>query len=602
MKRTLSKPAISALCALLALVGTAVTAFARGGVADLPDSKSLLGSYLAGRYARALHETDAAAALYRRALAQDPANEVLMESALLMEATEGHWEKALPLARDLAALNKGHRMARLILGLAEFKEGRHDAALEHVKASSSGPLGELTGTIASAWIRAAKGEAAAAADALGQTRAQEWAQFHIRYHHALLLDVAGRPQDARAAYRRLFEDARSRALRFMLAYGQHLAASGETKQARTLLDDYAKRAGPQAHPEARALAERLKGPAPVGLLIETPVDGLAELFYGLGAALASDGGVSLGAIYLQLSLYLKPSAPFALTEIAGYYEATKRYEDANDVYERISKDSSMFGAIQIRKAQNLDRLKKVEEAKTLLEAMAKADPTDIRPLDALGLLMRGHKRYEEAIGYYTKAIALIGRPEKRHWTYFYARGTSYERIKRWPAAEADLLKAMQLAPDQHLVLNYLGYTWVDQNRNLKQGLALIEKAVSLKRDDADIVDSLGWAHFRLGNFKDAAKHLERAVELRPEDPTLNDHFGDALWRVGREREARFQWGLALSLNPEPQDAEKIKLKLEKGLPALRRTVPRGKDRMTRSDTTKRPIEPRAGLPSRPAPQ
>ena len=94
----------------------------------------------------------------------------------------------------------------------------------------------------------------------------------------------------------------------------------------------------------------------------------------------------------------------------------------------------------------------------------------------------------------------------------------------------------------------------------------------LKPDDGYIVDSLGWAYYRLGNFKEAVKHLERAVELRPEDATLNDHLGDAYWRVGREREARFQWEQALTLQPEPEEAEKIRRKLEKGLPPRRPRV------------------------------
>ena len=203
----------------------------------------------------------------------------------------------------------------------------------------------------------------------------------------------------------------------------------------------------------------------------------------------------------------------------------------------------------------------------LLDEVARENPSDIRPLDALGSIMRGHKRFADAIDYYTRAIALIDKPESKHWSYYYSRGTSYERLKKWPLAEADLQRALQLSADQALVLNYLGYSWIDQNRNLKQGLALIEKAVKQKPDDGYIVDSLGWAYYRMGNFKEAAKHLERAVELRPDDPVLNDHLGDAFWRVGREREARFQWDQALTLKPEPEDAEKIKKKLQKGLPA-----------------------------------
>jgi Flp pilus assembly protein TadD len=184
------------------------------------------------------------------------------------------------------------------------------------------------------------------------------------------------------------------------------------------------------------------------------------------------------------------------------------------------------------------------------------------------VIMRGQKRWDEAITYYSRAIAIIKKPEAQHWNYYYSRGTSYERVRKWPQAEADLQTALKLNPDEPTVLNYLGYSWVDQNKNLKTGLQLIEKAVKLKPEDGYIVDSLGWAHFRMGNFKEAVRWLERAVELRPDDPVLNDHYGDGLWRVGREREAVFQWNQSLQLKPETEDAEKTQKKLTAGLPIL----------------------------------
>lgn len=222
-----------------------------------------------------------------------------------------------------------------------------------------------------------------------------------------------------------------------------------------------------------------------------------------------------------------------------------------------------------------------DEAKTLLEKVADRSPDDLAPLDALGNIMRARKRYDEAIVYYTRALKLIGKPEKRHWTFYYSRGTCYERTKQWPKAEADLKKALELSPDQPLALNYLGYSWIDQGHNLSEGLKLIKRAVSLKPDDGYIVDSLGWAYYRLGRYKDAVGQLERAVELRPDDPVLNDHLGDALWRVGREREARFQWDQALSLSPEPAEVVKIKKKLAEGLA----DADEGKLRRTRSQAS-----------------
>jgi Flp pilus assembly protein TadD len=262
---------------------------------------------------------------------------------------------------------------------------------------------------------------------------------------------------------------------------------------------------------------------------------------------------------------------FPLVTLASAQETVKRYAAAIDAYDRVPKGTPLEVNIEIRKALNLNQLERVQEARDLLEEIARKHPDDIRPLEALGTIMRGHKQYAEAADYYTRAIALVDRPEPKHWTFFYARGTCYERLKKLPEAEADLQKSLQLSPDQALTLNYLGYTWIDHGRNLRQGLAMIEKAVRLKPDDGYIVDSLGWAYYRLGNFKEAVKHLERAVELRPEDATLNDHLGDVYWRVGREREARFQWEQALTLQPEPADAEKIKRKLENGLSAVTNT-------------------------------
>ncbi len=558
--------AASAALGLLAFLALSpAPAAARSGDAP-PEARSLLGSYLAGRIARGQHDSAAASEYYQRALERDPKNEALIEQALLMDTTEGRFDRGLLLAKRLNEAQPSHRMARMMLGLAEAKAGNFVAASDHFKVSGNGVMGELTSALARAWMMSAKGDVKEAGEILDNIKQADWAQFYLRYHKALIMDVAGRRQEARAIYERIFRnDAKS--LRIALAYAHHAAFSGDAKLAKTIIDEHIKKTGGTPHPVIRAFADTLKANEPVNLLIQTPVEGVSEVFYGLGEALSSEGGISVGAVYLQMALYLNGESPFVLAALANVHETTKKYEAAIGSYDRIAKGSPLHGAIEIRKALNLNQLERVDEAQKILDQLMRDDPKDLRPLDALGNVMRGRKRYDEAIEYYTRAIGVIGaRPEKKHWSYYYARGTCYERVKKWPQAEADLQKAMQLSPDQPLVLNYLGYSWVDQSKNLKQGLALIERAVQLKPDDGYIVDSLGWAHFRLGNFKEAAKYLERAVELKPEDPVLNDHLGDAFWRVGRQIEARFQWEQALTLKPEPEDADKIKGKLLKGLP------------------------------------
>jgi len=530
------------------------------------EASSLLGSYLAGRIARGQHDSAAASEYYRAALERDPENMPLTEQSLLMEATEGRFDRAVELARRMITTFPDHRMARLVLGLEAAKDKRYKDAIDQFQASGNGVMEQLTITLARSWMTLAQGDLTGAVAEADKITQAEWARFYVRYHQALMYGVAGQDERALQTYDRIFRSD-TKSFRVTLAYAQQAAASGDRKLALSILDEHAKKTGGVHHPVAKALAEKLEAGQPVELLVKTPQQGLAEIFYGLGEALASEGGVNVGAVYLQMALYLEPQSPFALAALANVYETTKNYDAAIKAYERIPPGTPLQQAIDIRKAQNLNLLDRVEEAKALLEKQAAADPSDPKALDALGNLMRGHKRYEEAVGYYSKVIAMIKKPEPKHWPYFYARGTSYERIKKWPQAEADLQKALKLSPNQSLILNYLGYSWVDQGVNLKRGLRLIERAVQLKPDDGYIVDSLGWAHFRLGNYRQAVKYLERAVELRPEDPTLNDHLGDAYWRVGREREAYFQWRQALTLKPEPDDLTKIQEKVAKGLPA-----------------------------------
>lgn len=205
-----------------------------------------------------------------------------------------------------------------------------------------------------------------------------------------------------------------------------------------------------------------------------------------------------------------------------------------------------------------------------LAALAKpgVQPTyesEIQLYTALGNILRGRKEFADAAKYYTEAINRIAKPGKEDWDQLYSRAVCYERMKMWPKAEADFLKAIELNPDEPLSLNYLGYSWVDQGIHLDKALDMIRKAVKLKPDDGYFIDSLGWAYYKLGRYEEAVQELERAVELKPDDAVLNDHLGDAYWRAGRRLEAKFQWSSALSSKPEPEDIPRLQAKLKDGL-------------------------------------
>jgi tetratricopeptide (TPR) repeat protein len=556
--------------------------------------RSQLGSYLAGRLAGKVLDLPAASVFYEKALESDPGSAMLIDSALQMEASRANWSRADVLASELVKVEPTNRVAHVHLGITAFKAGRFADAEAHFKGGGTHPIGELTNVLARAWILQAQGKTDEALAVLDAPKLPDWAGTFVRYHRALLADLGGRTSEARAAYSRISKNDQ-RILRVALAYARHAASSGDTKLAQGILNGYFERIKGEGHPYARALLAEVDSGARTPLLVTSAAEGMAELFYGLGELLASEPiptagdpvTLRLGLVFLQFSLHLSPNATFPLLALAGAQETAKRYAAAIDAYDRVPKGTPIAVAVDISKALNLNQLERVDEAKALLEELARQHPRDIRPLEALGNILRAHKRYGEAAEYYGKAIALIGKAEARHWTFFYARGTCYERLKKLPQAEADLQRSLQLSADQPLTLNYLGYTWIDHNRNLQKGLKMIEKAVRLKPDDGYIVDSLGWAHYRLGNYDAAVKYLEQAVVLRPEDPTLNDHLGDAYWRVGREREARFQWDQALKLNPDPAEADKMREKLAKGLPLTQpRQAKRGK--VVRSEVRAKP--------------
>ena len=223
-------------------------------------------------------------------------------------------------------------------------------------------------------------------------------------------------------------------------------------------------------------------------------------------------------------------------------------------------------AADIQIALELEGVGKTDEATQRLSEIVASRPHDVEALSALAELQRSAKKYAEAAATYDKAIAAVGIPQRDNWTLFYFRGICYERSKQWPKAEADFKKALELYPDQPLVLNYLGYSWVDQGLNLEEAFKMLRKAVELRPNDGYIVDSLGWAHYKLGQYPEAAETLEKAIDLKPADPILNDHLGDAYWRVDRQIEAHFQWNHARDMGPDPEDLPAILKKIEDGLP------------------------------------
>ncbi|MGB2586224.1 MAG: tetratricopeptide repeat protein [Pseudolabrys sp.] len=524
---------------------------------------SASGSYLAARHAGQQRDAAAAAAYYRAALKRDPSNGELLDRAFLSSLVDGDVDEAVKFAERVAQADKSDRVARLVLGVNSLKRKQYASARRDLAQSIRGPITDLTATLLSAWGNLGVNDSKGAIDAIDHLAGPEWYAIFKDLHAGLIYDVAGNQKEAGKRLERAYK-LDSTALRVVQAYGSWVSRNRSPKEALTVFETFDK-ALPR-HPLVVEAMDKLKAGEKLPPLVANVQAGAAEALYGLGASLGRRGGEDLGLVYLQLSLFLSPNHPLALLSLADLYEALKKPELAIKIYDRVPTNSPLHRNAAIQMAANLDSLDRADEAQKHLEALIKQNPDDLETIMALGNVLRGHKKFAECANVYSKGASAIQKPEKSNWVVFYFRGICYERSKQWAKAEADLTKALELFPDQPHVLNYLGYSWIDQGIKLDEGMAMIKKAVQQRPDDGYIVDSLGWAYYRVGNYEEATKQLERAIELKPEDPTINDHLGDAYWRVGRVLEARFQWAHARDLKPDAEDLPKIEEKLKEGLP------------------------------------
>jgi len=524
---------------------------------------SASGSYLAARHAGAQRDAAAAAAYYRAALRSDPKNTALLERAFLSVLAEGDVDEAVRLAEQVIHHDRNDRIARLVIGVRALKQRKYSTARQNLLQSVRGPITDLAATLLAAWASYGAGDAKGAVAAIDKLQGADWYALFKDLHAGLILDLAGKRKEAGKRFERAHKlDAT--ALRLVEAYGSWLSRNHRKDEAIKVFKAFD--AQLPRHPLIVEAMDKLEHGKRIPPMIDTPQAGAAEVLYGLGAALGRRGGEDLGLVYLQLALYLTPNHPLALLSLADLYEQLKNPQLAIQIYQRVPRNSPLRRNAEIQLAVNLDALSRTEEAKQRLHKLIAERPDDIDAIMALGNILRSRKMFDECAEVYGKGVATIAKPEKPNWLIFYFRGICNERDKKWTQAEADLKEALKLYPDQPHVLNYLGYSWIDQGIHLDEGMRMIRRAVEQRPDDGYIVDSLGWAYYRLGNYDEAVKRLERAVELKPDDPTINDHLGDVYWKTGRTLEARFQWSHARDLKPDPDDLAKIKQKLISGLP------------------------------------
>jgi len=527
-------------------------------------SLTITGSYLAARHASVERDSAAAAAFYRSALRNDPKNNELLDRAFISSLADGDIDEAVKLADRILTIDKSNRVARLVVGVRDLKTRKYAAAQSNINQSVRGPITDLVATLLSGWANYGAGDTKAAVAGIDKLTGPEWYPIFKDMHSGMILELAGKEKEAGVRLERAYK-LDDTMLRVADDYARWLTRNKDNAAATAIYQAFEKKL--PRHPVVQEALRETKTGKKMPPLVDSPQSGAAEALYGIGATLTRRGGEDLALVYLQLSLYLAPHHPLALLSLADLYESVKKPAMAIKVYERMPANSVLKRNAQIQLATNLDAADRSDEAIKILKGVTAEDSKVVEAIMALGNIERGRKKFADCAQTYSRGIAAMpDANEKNNWVYYYYRGICEERSKQWNKAEADMRKALQLQPEQPHVLNYLGYSWIDQGINLDDGMKMIKRAVDQRPDDGYIVDSLGWAYYRIGNYEDAVKNLERAIDLKPEDPTINDHLGDAYWRTGRTLEAKFQWAHARNLKPEAEELPKIEAKLQNGLP------------------------------------
>jgi tetratricopeptide (TPR) repeat protein len=518
-------------------------------------------TYLSARFAAGQHEMPEAARYYAQSLKNDPGNAEVLSQAFFFASTSGDMDSAGKYATQMVGTVPDERSARLTLAVIAFKHKDYAGARKNLSLSAKGPFQSLVVSLFDAWGAAASGDAAGAMADMKNLGAQSGVEGLAAFHTALIADYLGQA-DADGDYKKALVANRI-SPRVIEAYGTYLERAGRAQDARTLYEKFVGEAG--VAPIARGGLARLAANRKPEPFIRTAEDGVAEGLFGIAASLSDQSSAEVSILYLRMALYLRPDLALANLLLADRFETLGKVEEAVSIYRDIDKSSPYYRMAATQAAVDESRLDHKASAIADLKTLAEAYPNDSENWIALGDAYRDQDNDAAAIAAYDRAEKALGAPQKRDWTLFYARAMAEDRATQWDKAQADVNIALKLSPDQPELLNYLGYSWVDRNEKIPEALAMLEKARRLRPYDGYIVDSVGWAYYRLGRYDDAARTLEAAVLLVPGDPTINEHLGDALWKAGRRMDARFQWNHALTFATEETDKAAIEQKIKSGL-------------------------------------
>jgi len=545
------------------LVATLLALWAQPMAMQAQDVDS--GAYLAARVAGADSDYREAARWFTRAMIADPADMSLMQGAIDAQIGAGNLSAAIAIAAKLKATGTNWPTAEVMI-IADEAQREDFAALQaNPKDGRTGAM--LLDGLVKAWAELGTGQMSEALDAFDAMGKTEGLKGFALFHKSLALASVGDFEGAEEIMSGEAAGAIGALRRGIIAHVQILSQLERNPDAIALLDQSFPG---DTDPALQSLRARLEAGEAVPFdMVRNVKDGLAEVFFTLGLFLNGEAADAFTLQYARVAMYLRPDHVEAILLAGAMLENLKQFDLANAAYAVVPQNEAGYFAAEVGRARALQGAGKLDAALEVLTSQTRAAPQQLPVHLALADMLRGEERWPEATAAYDAAITLIPQPAPPgYWPVYYSRAITLERQKLWDRAETDFRRALELAPDQPQVLNYLGYSFLERGENFDEALSMIERAVAQRPDSGYIIDSLAWGYFLAGRYADAVDPMERASVLEPVDPVVTDHLGDVYWAVGRKLEANFQWRRALSFEPTDELAPRIRRKLEIGLDAV----------------------------------
>jgi tetratricopeptide (TPR) repeat protein len=500
----------------------------------------------------------ARAAALLATLAEAQPNQVDLARKALGEAVgAGQMDLALELTRRIPQAQLSTD-AKLLLIAQELRRNRPDRALPWLSAGGDSGSLDFLAPLVNGWVAAARGDLNGALQAIDQIPANGLLAPLRPEQKALILLKFRRTAEADPFAQKAVEAAGNRENRLRLAFADAYLAAGDQQRALAMVEGMSTAAGPS---RARILARKSSGVA-----IDTPAEALSEVLTGFAADVARMARSAPPIGLVQVARYANPRNSGAGVLLALLLDGEDRPEDALAVLRSIPDTDPLVGQARDIQVRILNDQKRFNDAYAIAQTAAMRSDADFADFSRLGDVYEAMKRHDLAADAYGKAAAIATAQglKAELWPLLLLRASALEQSKRWPEAKQALEQALLIAPEQPLLLNFLGYAKLERGEDLDSSEAMIRKASALSPDDASITDSLGWAQFKRGKVDDAIATLQRAAEKDPDQAEIHEHLGDALFTSGRRFQARFAWSAGL-VTAEDEVAARLKGKLASGL-------------------------------------